>query len=62
MKFKKIMLVSIILLAILTVGAVSANDDVDFNETLTVEQTQEASITASFDDNLNDVKDDDISS
>ena len=62
MKFKKIMLVSIILLAILTVGAVSANDDVDFNETLTVEQTQEASINASFDDNLNDFEDDVLSS
>ncbi|WP_405316509.1 hypothetical protein [Methanobrevibacter sp.] len=41
MKFKKIMLVSIILLAILTVGAVSANDDTDFNETLTVDDVQE---------------------
>ncbi len=62
MKFKKIMLASIILLAILTIGAVSAGDDVVFNETLTVEQTQEASINASFDDNLNDFEDDVLSS
>jgi hypothetical protein len=58
MKFKKIMLASMILLAILTIGAVSAGDDADFNETLTVEQTQEASVNASFDDNLNDFEDD----
>ncbi|WP_405265455.1 Ig-like domain-containing protein [Methanobrevibacter sp.] len=52
MKFKKIMLVSIILLAILTVGAVSANDDVDFNETLTTANNDEVSIDASYDDEI----------
>ena len=62
MKFKKIMLASMILLAILMIGAVSAGDDADFNETLTVEQTQEASVNASFDDNLNDFEDDVLSS
>lgn len=48
MNYKKMMLVSIFLLAILTVGAVSASDEDNFNETLTVEDTQEVSLDASF--------------
>jgi len=48
MNYKKMMLVSIFLLAILTVGAVSASDEDNFNETLTVEDAQEVSLDASF--------------
>ena len=48
MEFKKIMLITLILLAVLTIGAVSASDEADFNETLTVEDTQEVSLDASF--------------
>ena len=61
MEMKKILLVGLILLAILTVGAVSASDDADFNETLTVEETQEVSSDISFDDSLNDVGQDSLS-
>jgi len=48
MEFKKIMLITLILLAVLTIGAVSASDEADFNETLTVDETQEVSLDASF--------------
>lgn len=48
MEFKKIMLITLILLAVLTIGAVSASDEADFNETLTVDDTQEVSLDASF--------------
>ncbi len=44
------LLVSIFLLALLTLGAVSATEDTDFNETLTVDETQEAPIDASVND------------
>lgn len=43
MKFKKILLVSVILLAILTIGAVSASDDMISDENLTVEQPEVSS-------------------
>ena len=46
MKFKKVMLVALILLAVLTIGAVGASDDADFNETLTVDNVEEVSIDA----------------
>ena len=48
MEFKKIMLITLILLAVLTIRAVSASDEADFNETLTVDDTQEVSLDASF--------------
>ncbi len=51
MDIKKIMLITFILLAILTIGTVSASDDADFNETLTVDNADEASIDASLDEN-----------
>lgn len=41
MRFKMIMLVTFTLLAVLMVGAVSAGDDSDFNETLTVDEADE---------------------
>lgn len=37
MKIGKIMLVTLLLLAILTIGSVNASDDADFNETLAVD-------------------------
>ena len=48
MKAGKIMLITFLLLAVLTMGAVSANDDIDFNETLTVDNIEEVSHDASF--------------
>ena len=51
MKFKKIMLVTLVLLAVLTIGAVSASDNTDFNETLTVDIAEEVSADASLDEN-----------
>ncbi len=41
MKFKKIVLVTLILLAILTVETVSATQDMDLNDTLAVDETGE---------------------
>ncbi len=52
MKFKKMMLVALILLAVLTIGAVSASDDADFNETLTVDDADDASLDASLDNEM----------
>lgn len=51
MKFKRIMLVTIVLLAILTIGAVSASED-NTNETLAVEDIGDVSLDASFDDEI----------
>lgn len=39
MKFKKIVLVTLLLLAILTIGTVSATQDMDLNDTLAVDET-----------------------
>ena len=50
MKFKRIMLVTFVLLAILTIGAVSAADDINANETLTADNVEEVSVDASVDD------------
>ena len=44
------MLVTFVLLAILTIGAVSAADDVITNETLTADNVEEVSADASIDD------------
>jgi hypothetical protein len=52
MKYKKIMLVALVLLAVLTIGAVSASDDVASNETLAVEDIDEVSIDASLDEKM----------
>lgn len=52
MKFKKVMLITLILLAILTMGAVSAEGGSDFNETLTADIDDEVSVDASFDDEI----------
>lgn len=49
MKFKKIMLVTFVLLAILTIGAVSAADDIITNETLAADNVEEVSADASVD-------------
>ena len=51
MKFKKIMLITLVLLAILMIGAVSASDDTFFNETLTVDNAEEVSADVSLDEN-----------
>ena len=51
MDIKKIMLATLLLLAVLTIGAVSAADNADFNETLTVEDTEEVSLDAPLDEN-----------
>lgn len=48
MKFKKIMLVTFVLLAILTIGAVSAADDIITNETLAADNVEEVSADASM--------------
>ena len=52
MKIKNIMLVYIVLLAILTIGAVSASNETNFNETLTVNDVDEVSCDTSDDDYL----------
>ena len=52
MKLKKIMLVTLVLLAVLTIGAVSAADDSNTNETLTVENIAEVSGDASCVDDI----------
>uniref|UniRef100_UPI00386978BC hypothetical protein n=1 Tax=Methanobrevibacter sp. TaxID=66852 RepID=UPI00386978BC len=52
MRFKKGMLITLILLAILTIGAVSAEGDSDFNETLTADIDEEVSVDASLDDEI----------
>ena len=49
MGIKKVMLIAFVLLAILTLGAVSASEEADFNETLTVDDVQET-IDVSLDD------------
>lgn len=54
MKFGKIMLITFLLWAVLTIGAVSADDDIDFNETLTVDNIEEVSLDASFEGISND--------
>ena len=53
MKYKKLMLVTFLLLAILTIGSVSASDDI--NDTLTVDNAQEEIINAPVEEiNVND--------
>ena len=60
MKIKWMMLITMVLLATLIIGAVSAGDASDFNETLTVDNVEEVSLgtsfnndsTTSFNDNL----------
>ena len=60
MNFKKIMLIMFILLAVLTIGAVSASDDVDFNETLTADNVDEVSLDASLNENAISEDSDDL--
>ena len=50
MKYGKLMLVTLVLLAILTLGAVSASEDVNSTDTLTVETMDEVSVDASDDE------------
>ena len=50
MKYKKLMIVGLLLLAILTIGAVSASEDVNSTDTLTVETMDEVSVDASDDE------------
>ena len=50
MKFKKIMLVTFVLLAILTIGAVNASEDINTNEALAVDNIEEVSVDASVND------------
>ena len=59
MKFKKIMLISFILLAVLTIGAVSASDDNNVNEALTASDVQET-IDVSLDDAIGDMGPEDV--
>ena len=60
MKLKKVMLVTFLLLAILTIGAVSASDDINTNETLAAEDIGEVSIDASVDDLASESGDDTV--
>ena len=50
MKFKMTMLVTIMLLAILTIGCASASEDINLNETLSIDNVDEASLDVSDDD------------
>ena len=50
MKFKKTMLVAMVLLAVLTIGAVSADDTADFDDALAAGDSDEASLDACPDD------------
>ena len=50
MKYKKLMIVGLLLLAILTIGAVSASEDVNSTDTLAVETMDEVSVDASDDE------------
>ena len=54
------MLIMFILLAVLTIGAVSASDDVDFNETLTADNMDEVSLDASLNENAISEDSDDL--
>ena len=47
MKFKKLMIVGLILLTILTIGSVSAGEDASLNETLTADDTLDENILGS---------------
>ena len=60
MKFRNLMLITFVLLAILTIGTVSASDDADFNETLTVNTVEEVSADASLEDNVISEDSDDL--
>ena len=60
MKFRNLMLITFVLLAILTIGTVSASDDADFNETLTVNTVEEVSADASLEDNVMSEDSDDL--
>lgn len=50
MKYKKLMLVTLVLLAILTIGAVSASDDVSSDNLTVSEDVDEVSVDAFVDD------------
>lgn len=52
MKYKKIMLVTFVLLAILTLGAVSASEDIALDDELTADAMDEVSVDASYDDEI----------
>ena len=54
------MLITFVLLAILTIGTVSASDDADFNETLTVNTVDEVSADASLENNVMSEDSDDL--
>ena len=60
MKFRNLMLITFVLLAILTIGTVSASGDADFNETLTVNTVEEVSADASLEDNVMSEDSDDL--
>lgn len=52
MKYKKLMLVTLVLLAILTIGAVSASDDVSSDNLTVSDDVDEVSVDASVDDEI----------
>lgn len=52
MKYKKLMLVTLVLLAILTIGAVSASDDVSSDNLTVSEDVGEVSVDAFVDDEI----------
>ena len=55
MKFKHLMIVSLILLAILTIGAVSASQDIESDDALSESSTDDAPISESASDSSEDV-------
>lgn len=59
MKFKKVMLISFLILAILTIGAVSASQDIDSSDELAVEDMGELSVDNSLDDENLAISDED---
>ncbi|WP_298521604.1 Ig-like domain repeat protein [uncultured Methanobrevibacter sp.] len=60
MRLKRIMLITFVLLAILTIGTVSASDDIDLNETLTASDVQETIDVSCDDDVLGEMNPEDV--
>ena len=59
MKFNKIFLVSFVLLTVLTIGTVSASEDISDNN-LTVDETFDDVIETSLDEDINEISQDDV--
>ena len=60
MKLKRILIITLVLLAILTIGAVSASNDTNFNEELTVKNLDGDDFSNSIDDFKDNVENEEV--